>query len=76
MICKVKEDDLYIFPNKEYSIRDTKIITKFDHRIAMAFGVMGTRLNKNLEILESECINTSFPNFSKCFNSVGGQLIE
>ena len=76
VICKVKEDDLYIFPNKEYAIKDSKIITKFDHRIAMAFSVMGTRLNENLEILESECINTSFPNFLKSFNGVGGQLIE
>ena len=42
----------------------------------MAFSVMGTRLNQNLEILESECINTSFPNFLNDFNKVGGQLIE
>ena len=74
--CEVKGDDLYIFPNKEYTIKDSKIITKFDHRIAMAFSVMGTRLNQNLEILESECINTSFPNFFNDFNKVGGQLIE
>ena len=74
--CEVKDDDLYIYPNKEYTIKDSNIITKFDHRIAMAFSVMGTRLNKNLKILESECISTSFPNFFKSFNSVGGQLIE
>ncbi|MFL2510592.1 MAG: 3-phosphoshikimate 1-carboxyvinyltransferase [Alphaproteobacteria bacterium] len=74
--CEVKDDDLYIYPNKEYTIKDSNIITKFDHRIAMAFSVMGTRLNQNLKILESECINTSFPNFFKSFNGVGGQLIE
>ncbi len=73
---EVKDDDLYIYPNNEYSITDSNIITKFDHRIAMAFSVMGTRLNENLKILESECINTSFPNFFKSFNSVGGKLIE
>jgi 5-enolpyruvylshikimate-3-phosphate synthase len=74
--CEVKDDDLYIYPNKEYTVKDSNIITKFDHRIAMAFSVMGTRLNENLKILESECINTSFPNFFKSFNGVGGQLIE
>ena len=74
--CEVKNDDLYIYPNKEYTIKDSKIITKFDHRIAMAFSVMGTRLNESLQILESECINTSFPNFLRNFNSVGGKLIE
>ena len=74
--CEVKDDDLYIYPKKEYTIKDSNIITKFDHRIAMAFSIMGTRLNKNLKILESECISTSFPNFFKSFNSVGGQLIE
>ena len=74
--CEVKDDDLYIYPNKEYTIKDSNIITKFDHRIAMAFSIMGTRLNENLKILESECISTSFPNFLKTFNSVGGQLIE
>ncbi len=74
--CEVKNDDLYIYPNKEYTVKDSNIITKFDHRIAMAFIVMGTRLNENLKILESECISTSFPNFLKSFNSVGGQLIE
>ena len=74
--CEVKDEELYIYPNKEYTIKDSNIITKFDHRIAMAFSIMGTRLNKNLKILESECISTSFPNFFKSFNSVGGQLIE
>ena len=74
--AEVKDDDLYIYPNKEYAIKDSNIITKFDHRIAMAFSIMGTRLNENLKIQESECINTSFPNFVKSFNSVGGQLIE
>ena len=73
---EVKDDDLYVYPSKEYSIKDSNIITKFDHRIAMAFSVMATRLNENLKILESECINTSFPNFFKSFNSVGGKLIE
>ena len=73
--CEVKNDDLYIYPNKEYTIKDSKIITKFDHRIAMAFSVMGTRLNENLEILESECINTSFPNFKDEFNKLGGRII-
>ena len=50
------------------------IQTDFDHRIAMSFAVMGTRIN-NLFIEDSESINTSFPNFKEIFNTAGGNLI-
>ena len=47
-----------------------------DHRIAMAFAIMGTKLGVNLTIKDSEYINTSFPGFSNKLNSVGGCLSE
>ena len=71
--CKVIGDDLYIFPEKEYKIKDKFIQTDFDHRIAMAFAVMGSKIGP-LEIRDSNSINTSFPGFSNEFNKIGGNI--
>ena len=68
--CKSEKDDLYIYPSNNYNIKNNVIKTDFDHRIAMAFGVMGTKLGP-LEIKDSKSINTSFPNFKDEFNQLG-----
>ena len=49
------------------------IQTDFDHRIAMAFCIMGTRLGP-LNIKDSDSINTSFPSFKNEFNNLGGNI--
>ncbi len=72
--CRVENDDLYIFPAKQYQIKEHIIKTDFDHRIAMAFGVMGTRIGP-LTIKDSDSISTSFPKFKDEFNKLGGKLI-
>ncbi len=72
--CKIESNDLYIFPSKKYEIRNNQIKTDFDHRIAMAFSVMGTKIGP-LEIKESDSINTSFPYFKNEFNNLGGNII-
>ena len=74
--CKVSNDELFIDPTKNVSIKNNKIKTDFDHRIAMSFAIMGSLLGYDLEILDSDCIKTSFPNFNKIFNKAGGNLIE
>ncbi len=71
--CKAEKDDLYIFPSNIYKIKNNTIETDFDHRIAMAFCVMGTKLGP-LNIKDSESINTSFPNFKSELNSLGGKI--
>ena len=71
--CKSENDDLFIFPNKEYQIKNNLIQTDFDHRIAMAFCIMGTRLGP-LNIKDSDSINTSFPTFKNEFNNIGGSF--
>jgi len=71
--CKSENDDLFIFPNKEYQIKNNLIQTDFDHRIAMAFCIMGTRLGP-LNIKDSDSINTSFPTFKNEFNNIGGNF--
>ena len=72
--CEVINDDLMIKPSKLYNIIDNNIITNFDHRIAMSFAVMGTKIG-HLSIKDSDSINTSFPNFIDIFNNVGGNFL-
>ena len=71
--CKSENDDLFIFPSKEYQIKKNLIQTDFDHRIAMAFCIMGTKLGP-LNIKDADSINTSFPTFKNEFNNLGGNI--
>ena len=71
--CKSENNDLYIFPSEKYKIKNNLIQTDFDHRIAMSFCVMGTKLGP-LNIKDSKSINTSFPTFKNEFNNVGGNI--
>tara|TARA_B100000676_G_C17557700_1_gene570629 strand:- start:282 stop:644 length:363 start_codon:yes stop_codon:yes gene_type:complete len=71
--CKVNNDDLFIFPNKNISIINNNIDTSYDHRIAMAFTIMASKIGK-LKINESDSINTSFPSFISEFTKIGGKI--
>ena len=71
--CKSENDNLFIFPDKGYQIKDNLIETDFDHRIAMAFCIMGTKIGP-LNIKDSKSINTSFPTFKNEFNDLGGNI--
>ena len=73
--CSTKNDDLFIYPSVNYEIKSNIIQTDFDHRIAMSFAVMGTKLGP-LKIEDSDSINTSFPNFKDVFNKLGGKIFE
>ena len=72
--CEVINDDLIIKPSKAYIPKINKIRTDFDHRIAMSFAVMGSKVDK-LIIEDAESINTSFPNFIEKFNNAGGNIL-
>tara|TARA_B100001059_G_scaffold138807_1_gene138950 strand:- start:396 stop:1694 length:1299 start_codon:yes stop_codon:yes gene_type:complete len=72
--CEIINDDLIIKPSEEYIPKNNKIRTDFDHRIAMSFAVMGSKVG-NLIIEDSDSINTSFPNFIEKFNSAGGNIL-
>jgi 3-phosphoshikimate 1-carboxyvinyltransferase len=52
------------------------IETALDHRIAMAFLVLGTVTTKPVTIDDAEPIETSFPGFVQIMNSLGGQIQE
>jgi len=72
--CEVINDDLIIKPSEEYIPKNNKIRTDFDHRIAMSFAVMGSKIG-NLIIEDGDSINTSFPNFIEKFNNAGGNIL-
>ena len=72
--CEVINDDLIIRPSEEYIPKNNKIRTDFDHRIAMSFAVMGSKIG-NLIIDDADSINTSFPNFIEKFNNAGGNIL-
>ncbi len=74
--CEVNNNDLFIDPTKKFDCKSNIIKTNMDHRIAMAFAIMGTKLGVNLIIKDSEYINTSFPGFNNELNSLGGCLSE
>ena len=71
---EIKDNDLFINPAKNKEIIKPEIRTDFDHRIAMSFAVLGSKIGK-LQINESDSINTSFPSFKEQFNRAGGNLI-
>ena len=72
--CKTENNDLYINPSINYQIKSKNIQTDYDHRIAMSFAIMGTKIGP-LNIRDSESINTSFPNFKDELNKLGGNIL-
>ena len=74
--CEVNNNNLFIDPTKKFDCKSNIIKTNTDHRIAMAFAIMGTKLGIDLIIQDSKYINTSFPGFSNEINSIGGRLSE
>ena len=71
--CEIINDDLYIYPSLNYKVNNNFIRTDFDHRIAMAFSVMGSKIGK-ISIDDSDSIKTSFPTFVDEFNKIGGLI--
>ena len=71
--CKTENNDLFIYPSEKYKVKKNLIQTDFDHRIAMAFCIMGTKIGP-LEIEDSNSIETSFPNFKDELNRLGGKI--
>lgn len=51
------------------------IDTKNDHRIAMAFGVLGTVAGKTI-VNDAECVAKTYPEFWDVLRSIGGEVKE
>jgi 3-phosphoshikimate 1-carboxyvinyltransferase len=65
-----EEDRLRITGSK---LKSAAIDSHNDHRIAMAFSVLGT-LAGNTIIKGAECVNKTFPEFWAILRSIGGRL--
>ena len=60
----------------DYLIDSGTVDSFEDHRIAMAFIIAGLRSKKNLVIKNTDCIKTSFPEFSYLLDSLGAKINE
>jgi 3-phosphoshikimate 1-carboxyvinyltransferase len=49
-----------------------KVVTHGDHRLAMAFGVLGALPGSDIEIDDRECVSVSFPGFWKALDRLRG----
>ena len=60
----------------DYLIDSGTVDSFEDHRIAMAFIIAGLRSKKNLVVKNTDCIKTSFPEFSYLIDSLGAKINE
>ena len=68
-------DGLQISGNgKDNIFVNAKIKTYYDHRIAMAFLVMGLAPKKRIIVDNINCIKTSFPNFLTLMKDIGANF--
>jgi len=73
VVAAVDGDSLRIFGRGEVRGR-ASIATLGDHRIAMAFLVLGLAAQQPVEVDEAEMIATSFPGFVEVMRSVGADI--
>jgi 3-phosphoshikimate 1-carboxyvinyltransferase len=82
-LCGVKveegEDSLIVYgtgkPPRGIGITVEKIETHFDHRIAMAFLVLGMVTDEPVCIDDTTAIDTSFPGFINLMNDLGANIV-
>lgn len=53
--------------------KGTAIDSKGDHRVAMAFSVLGSAVGETI-INDAECVSKTFPQFWEVFKSIGGEV--
>ncbi len=67
-------DDGMIINGKE-SLHGAKLHSYLDHRIAMAFSIAGLAAEGETEIINSHCVDVSYPMFYETLTSVCRQLL-
>lgn len=65
----VATDDGMII-NGGNSLKGVTIDSKLDHRIAMSFAIAGLMCKEDMNIIGSECVNISYPNFYDDLNNL------
>jgi len=72
----VAGDDMIIDGAGNFPAGDALIATQLDHRIAMAFLVLGLATDRPVQIDDAGPIATSFPGFIGLMNGLGGAITE
>lgn len=74
IVCFAEGDDLIIRGKGKNACGGGLIEAKLDHRIAMAFMVMGTACERPVVIDDVSSVATSFPDFIGLMNSKGARI--
>ena len=72
----VEGDDLIVEGAGNFPAGGARVATQLDHRIAMAFLVLGLAANQPVAIDDSRPIATSFPDFVPLMNRLGAQFTQ
>jgi 3-phosphoshikimate 1-carboxyvinyltransferase len=72
--AKVSEGDDYIEITGSEKLKGAEIETYNDHRMAMSFAVLGTKV-PGMKIKNPECVNKSYPTFWQDLEKLGVTLI-
>jgi 3-phosphoshikimate 1-carboxyvinyltransferase len=72
----VEGDDLIVEGAGNFPAGGAQIASQLDHRIAMAFLVLGLAANQPVAIDDARPIATSFPGFVELINGLGGAIAE
>jgi 3-phosphoshikimate 1-carboxyvinyltransferase len=73
---EVEGDDLVVHGQGPAVEGGATIAVNLDHRIAMAFLVMGMASRRPVGIDDAVTIDTSFPGFARLMNDLGGRISE
>ena len=74
VLARAEGDTLTVTGSKEVPRGGATVTTHFDHRIAMAFLVMGMATAQPVTVDDGTAIQTSFPGFSHLLNSLGADI--
>ena len=73
---EIEGDDLIVHGNGRPPVGGASIAVNLDHRIAMAFLVLGMASEQPVTIDDGAAIETSFPGFSALMNGLGAEIGE
>jgi len=72
----VEGDDLLVEGAGNFPAGGATIESQLDHRMAMAFLILGLAANEPVRIDDAAPIATSFPGFLSLMNGLGGEIRE
>jgi 3-phosphoshikimate 1-carboxyvinyltransferase len=68
-------DEMVVHGQEEFlSVKDPVLHSHHDHRIAMACAIAALNAESNVEIVDAEAINKSYPDFFKHIQSLGAKV--